>query len=79
MLDEATSALDMDTERKVMDAIHSLSCQYTIILIAHRLSTLENCDLIVNLNQGKVTMQGTYEDLLLEKRQNYKTPSQQTR
>lgn len=47
MFDEATSALDDETEASVMAAIDRLSCSLTIIAIAHRVSTLRNCDLIV--------------------------------
>jgi ATP-binding cassette subfamily B protein len=64
VFDEATSALDNATEREVMAAIESLSGELTIILIAHRLSTVRRCDCIFELNQGRVVAQGTYEQLL---------------
>lgn len=64
VLDEATSALDNATEREVMGAIEALSGELTIILIAHRLSTVERCDLVVELSQGRVVAQGTYGELL---------------
>lgn len=51
VLDEATSALDMETERKVMEGIRSLSGKLTIVMIAHRLSTLEGCDFILDLDK----------------------------
>jgi ATP-binding cassette subfamily B protein len=54
VLDEATSALDNTTEKEVMAAIEGLSHQLTVILIAHRLSTLEKCDHIFQLDQGQV-------------------------
>jgi len=54
VLDEATSALDNTTEKEVMAAIEGLSHQLTVILIAHRLSTLEKCDRIFQLDQGQV-------------------------
>jgi ABC-type multidrug transport system fused ATPase/permease subunit len=54
VFDEATSALDNATEREVMDAIDGLGGQFTIILIAHRLSTLERCDLVIELERGHV-------------------------
>ena len=60
----ATSALDNATEREVMAAVERLSGQVTIILIAHRLSTVERCDLIIDLEQGHVAAQGTYQELL---------------
>jgi ABC-type multidrug transport system fused ATPase/permease subunit len=63
ILDEATSALDNLTERAVMDAVHALGHQKTIIMIAHRLSTVRNCDRIFLLEQGRVSAAGTYEEL----------------
>ena len=56
VFDEATSALDSETERTVMDTINSLKGKITIILIAHRLSTLKNCDLIFEIKSGKATL-----------------------
>lgn len=64
IFDEATSALDNATEELVMDAIDGLTRELTIILIAHRLSTVQRCDLIVQLEGGKVAAQGPYEQLL---------------
>ncbi|WP_217650706.1 ABC transporter ATP-binding protein [Spirulina major] len=64
VFDEATSALDNATEREVMAAIDGLSGEFTIILIAHRLSTVERCDHVVELEQGRVVAQGTYEELI---------------
>jgi ABC-type multidrug transport system fused ATPase/permease subunit len=64
ILDEATSALDGLTEEAVMDAINNLSHQMTIILIAHRISTVRQCDRIYFLESGKVKSEGTYEELL---------------
>ena len=64
ILDEATSALDNKTEEKVMDAITRLSKNITIVLIAHRLTTLKNCDIIYNLEKGQVVESGTYDELI---------------
>ena len=64
IFDEATSALDNSTEKEVMQAINNLSHKFTIILIAHRLSTLENCDKILELEYGKVVAEGNYQELL---------------
>lgn len=64
IFDEATSALDNDTERAVMDAIDGLDGALTILIVAHRLSTLKNCDQIVELAAGRVTRQGTYNELV---------------
>ena len=64
VLDEATSAVDNATEQLVMDAMGMLNSDLTIVLIAHRLTTVRNCDIIVELEHGKVVAQGTYEQLL---------------
>ncbi len=63
VFDEATSALDNATEQSVMDAIAGLDRDLTILLIAHRLSTVRRCDCIVELGGGRVVAQGTYEHL----------------
>ena len=64
ILDEATSALDNLTERAVMNAVHNIQNPITIILIAHRLSTVKKCDKIFLLEGGKLKGQGTYKELL---------------
>lgn len=64
VLDEATSALDNLTERAVMDAVHNLGGQKTIIMIAHRLSTVQDCDRIFLLENGRVAAEGAYDDLV---------------
>jgi len=64
VFDEATSALDNATEQSVMDAIEGLNSDLTILLIAHRLTTVRRCDLIVELEHGRVVAQGTYEQLV---------------
>jgi ATP-binding cassette, subfamily B, bacterial PglK len=64
VLDEATSALDTVTEQAVMDAIDALAGKKTIILVAHRLSTVKKCDQIVLLEQGKLRAIGTYDQLI---------------
>ena len=64
VFDEATSALDNATEQSVMDAIERLSSNLTILLIAHRLTTVRRCDIIVELEHGRVLAQGTYKQLL---------------
>ena len=64
VFDEATSALDNATEQSVMDAIEGLSSDLTIVLIAHRLTTVRRCDTIVELEHGRVVAQGKYEQLL---------------
>lgn len=64
VFDEATSALDNATEQSVMDAIEGLNRDLTILLIAHRLTTVRRCDSIVELEGGRVVAQGTYEQML---------------
>lgn len=64
VFDEATSSLDNTTEQSVMDAIGMLNRDLTIVLIAHRLTTVRHCDVIVELEHGKIVAQGTYEQLL---------------
>lgn len=63
IMDEATSALDNLTELDVMEAIHNIEHEITIILIAHRLSTVKNCDQIFMFEAGCVVAVGTFEEL----------------
>ena len=65
VFDEATSALDGMTEDAVMQAVESLSSERTMILIAHRLRTVQACDRIIMLDSGKVVADGCYDDLML--------------
>jgi len=64
ILDEATSALDNLTEQAVMEAVNNLGHDITIILIAHRLSTVRQCDQIYLLERGEVKASGTYDELI---------------
>jgi ABC-type multidrug transport system fused ATPase/permease subunit len=64
VFDEATSALDNATEQSVMDAIDGLDRELTILLIAHRLTTVRRCDVIVELEHGRMVGQGSYEEML---------------
>lgn len=65
VFDEATSALDSATEQSVMSAIDGLDRELTILMIAHRFTTVRNCDTIVQLEGGKLVAQGTYDELLV--------------
>ncbi len=64
VLDEATSALDSITESRIMESVKFLSEELTIILIAHRLSTVELCHKIFVFEQGEILAEGCYEDLV---------------
>ena len=64
IFDEATSALDNETEQAVMQAIESLSKDLTLLIIAHRLTTLKNCTQIVELGEGGIKRAGSYHDIV---------------
>ncbi len=64
ILDEATSALDNETEKSVMNSINNLSNNITIIIIAHRLNTVKNCDIIFKLENGRLVKQGKFEEIV---------------
>jgi ABC-type multidrug transport system fused ATPase/permease subunit len=64
VLDEATSALDNITENVIMEALHTLSRQKTILMVAHRLTTVRECDWIFVMENGHLSDQGTYQELL---------------
>jgi ATP-binding cassette, subfamily B, bacterial PglK len=64
VLDEATAALDSETEREVNRAIESLHGTRTVIVVAHRLSTVRRCDRIVVLREGRIAAVGSYTELL---------------
>jgi len=64
IMDEATSSLDNITEKKVISAIEELKGDRTVIMIAHRLTTVENCDQLYLMKEGEVIDTGTYSELL---------------
>ena len=66
IFDEATSALDNETEQAVMQAIESLGDDLTVLIIAHRLTTLKNCTQIVELADGGIKQIGSYEEIVLK-------------
>ena len=63
VLDEATSSLDGQTESEISDAIQGLKGKVTLILIAHRLSTVKKADRIVYLEAGRIIAQGTFDEV----------------
>ncbi len=64
LFDEATSALDNETQKEIQDAIDNMQGEYTILIIAHRLSTVINSDRLIFIEDGKVIAEGTHEELL---------------
>ena len=64
IFDEATSALDIDTEAEIMNTIFKFQKSKTIIIIAHRLSTVKKCDLIYKINKGKIESFGSPEKFI---------------
>ncbi|WP_159872488.1 ABC transporter ATP-binding protein [Novosphingobium sp. 9U] len=66
ILDEATSALDDQTELSIMNSVARLGADITVIMIAHRTSTLRQCDLVVELRSGAIVRRGTYEEMFPE-------------
>ena len=72
IFDEATSSLDGITEKMIMEAIHDFKGKKTIIMIAHRLKTVQECDQIFFINNGKVADKGTYQNLI-EKNKDFRT------
>ena len=64
VMDEATSALDNRTEQQFVEALESLQGSHTLVVIAHRLSTVRGCDRLFMLDYGKLVAQGTYDELL---------------
>lgn len=64
VMDEATSSLDNITEKQITSAIESLKGERTLIMIAHRLTTVKNCDTLYFMEEGKIMQEGTYRDLV---------------
>ncbi len=64
VLDEATSALDMETEQMVIDSLEEYGHDLTVIVVAHRLATVERCDIIYQFGGGRLVAQGTFKELL---------------
>jgi ABC-type multidrug transport system fused ATPase/permease subunit len=67
LLDEATSALDTQSERLVQNAIDNVSRNRTVVVVAHRLSTIKHADKIIVLEEGRLVEEGTHEELMENK------------
>jgi subfamily B ATP-binding cassette protein MsbA len=65
IMDEATSALDSETEKAIQQSVDDLKGQYTIFMVAHRLSTIRNADRIVVMSKGEIQQVGCYNDLII--------------
>jgi ABC-type multidrug transport system fused ATPase/permease subunit len=64
VLDEATSSLDTETEHEVMKAVQALQGDKTVIIVAHRLSTVEYCDRLYRLDAGRIVDEGTFSEVM---------------
>jgi len=64
VLDEATSSLDTETEKDVMQAVQALQGDKTVIIVAHRLSTVEYCDRLYRLDAGRIVDEGTFDEVM---------------
>jgi len=67
IFDEATSSLDTESEQLIQQSINSLKGERTIVLIAHRLSTVKNCDYIYVLKEGRIVEEGSFDELYRDK------------
>jgi ABC-type multidrug transport system fused ATPase/permease subunit len=72
VLDEATSSLDLDSERNIQKTLDALNHQVTIVLVAHRLSTVKNADKICYLENGRILESGSHQDLMQRRGSYYK-------
>jgi len=66
ILDEATSALDSETEKAIQEGMEELQGKYTLLMVAHRLSTIKNADRIIILSKGEIVDEGSFEELIIK-------------
>ena len=66
ILDEATANVDPENEKKLMDAVRALTCEKTVIMIAHRLKTVRHADQILVIDKGRIVQRGTHDELLAQ-------------
>lgn len=71
VLDEATNALDSKNEREIMENLQRFYKGRTVVIAAHRLSTIRNADNIIVINEGRIAEQGTHESLIKRKGEYY--------
>ena len=64
ILDEATSALDAESEFEIQNQLYNLNKDMNIIIVAHRLSSIKNCDKIIVIDHGKIVERGTHQELI---------------
>jgi subfamily B ATP-binding cassette protein HlyB/CyaB len=64
IFDEATSSLDYEAERRILENLDRISAGRTVLMIAHRLSVVRDCDLILVMEQGRLVEQGTHNELM---------------
>ncbi len=79
IFDEATSALDYESERIIQNNLDQICAGRTVIIIAHRLSTVQQCDLLVVIDHGQIVEKGTHQELLAQKGLYYNLHAQQER
>ena len=66
ILDEATANVDPENEKELMDAVRALTCEKTVIMIAHRLKTVRHADQILVIDKGRIVQRGTHDELLAQ-------------
>jgi ABC-type bacteriocin/lantibiotic exporter with double-glycine peptidase domain len=66
VLDEATSALDAETEREIVESFRDIARDRTLIVVAHRTSTLEYCSRVIKLEGGRIVQDGTFAEIVRE-------------
>ena len=71
ILDEATSSVDTRLEKHIQDTMSELTSHSTSLIIAHRLATVKNCDVIIVMDNGEIAEKGTHEELLAKKGRYY--------
>jgi ATP-binding cassette subfamily B protein len=63
-MDEATSALDSDTEREIVESLRELAQDCTLVVVAHRASTLAYCNRLIRLEAGRIAAEGSFAEII---------------